>query len=250
MSTLYSISVPRPTSTFVVRTDARGETQNKNIEMEKPGAVKLYFTKRSLSVSKTKKANPEGGASQSVERARLQETFVTNYTARETPSTTNPRLRLIEIIVKPKSEQKKDRHRLCSEVHQVLCDGVTPEGEESCQVLAEWLKTPLSLAATGRGEVLGDLCVEMLKVVEQRLDGKSRDVLSRYWKGTAPRLEDSDAHFKANVEKAVRALVNARDVVKALECSPASDPAPWCPASPYYSATAASVLQQRQHFCL
>ena len=88
-----------------------------------------------------------------------------------------------------------------------------------------------------------DLCVEILKVIEQHLNGKSRAVLSRYWMCTAPRLEDTDAHFKANVEKVVCVLVEARDTAKDLECSPASDPAPWCPASLYYSSTPASVWQ-------
>ena len=59
----------------------------------------------------------------------------------------------------------------------MLCDGVRLEGEESCPIMAEWLRMPLSLAATGRGEVLGDLCVEMLKVIEQRLDGKLSPVI-------------------------------------------------------------------------
>jgi len=75
------VHLPSSTLTFVVRTDACGETKNRTFEIEQPGAVRMYFTNRRLSPSKTKKANPEGGVSQTVERAQLQETFVTNYTA-------------------------------------------------------------------------------------------------------------------------------------------------------------------------
>jgi len=57
------VHLPSSTSTFIVRTDACGDTRNRNFEIEKPGAVKLYFTRRRLSVSQTKKANPEGGGS-------------------------------------------------------------------------------------------------------------------------------------------------------------------------------------------
>ena len=53
-----------------------------------------------LSLLKTKKANPEGGISQTVECAQLQENFVAKYTAQETPSTMNLRLKLVEIIIK------------------------------------------------------------------------------------------------------------------------------------------------------
>ena len=61
----------------------------------------MYFKNKRLDPSKTTKANPEGGTSQTVERARLQENFVAKYTARQTPSTTDPSLKLVEIIVKP-----------------------------------------------------------------------------------------------------------------------------------------------------
>ena len=41
----------------------------------------------------------------------------------------------------------------------------------------------------------------------------------------------------------MRTLVNAHDTVKDFDCSLVLSPAPWCPASPYYSPTAAAVRQ-------
>ena len=110
-----------------------------------------------------------------------------------------------------RSSQEDDNHKLCAEVHQALCDAVAPEGGDSCRVLAEWLKTPLSLAATGRGEVLGDFCVEMSKVVDLNLDG--------FWMYEAPKLDVTSDDFKANVEQVVSALVKVRDASREPYCS-------------------------------
>ena len=48
-------------------------------------------------------------------------------------------------------------------------------------VLAEWLRTPLSLASTRCGEALGDFCIEMSKVIKEHLD--------RYFMYEVPRLD-------------------------------------------------------------
>ena len=70
-----------------------------------------------------------------------------------------------------RSLSKNDNHKLCAEVHQVLCDAIAPEKDAgqicglhappcSCGVLAEWLRAPLSLVSTGCGEVLGDFALK------------------------------------------------------------------------------------------
>jgi hypothetical protein len=69
----------------------------------------------------------------------------------------------------------------------------------------------------------------MSKVIKEHLDG--------YFMYEAPRLDVTSKDFKANVEEIVSALVQVRDEARELDCSPASDPSPWCPASPYYAPT-------------
>ena len=147
-----------------------------------------------------------------------------------------------------RSSSKNDNHKLCAEVHQALCDAIAPERDAgqicglhappcSCGVLAEWLRTPLSLASTGRGEVLGDFCIEMSKVIEEHLDGKSS--VDGYFMYEAPRLDVTSKDFKANVEEVVSALVQVRDEARETCRSPVGDSdrgsSQWCPASPYYA---------------
>ena len=111
-----------------------------------------------------------------------------------------------------RSSSKNNNHKLCAEVHQVLCDAIAPERDAgqicglhappcSCRVLAEWLRTPLSLASTGCGEVLGDFCIEMLKVIEEHLDRKSS--INRYFMYEALRLNIMGKDFKANIKEIV-----------------------------------------------
>ena len=95
------VYLPSSTPMFIVRTDACGRTFGmiKGRAALSPGAVRMHFTKHGyLDSAKTKKANPEGGKTQTVERAQRQENFVAKYT-------TNPRLKLVEVIVKPGTEQ-------------------------------------------------------------------------------------------------------------------------------------------------
>ena len=147
-----------------------------------------------------------------------------------------------------RSSSKDDNHKLCAEVHQALCDAIAPEKDAgqicglhappcSCGVLAEWLRTPLSLASTGRGEALGDFCIEMSKVIEEHLDGKS--CVDGYFMYEAPRLSVTSKDFKANIEEIVSALIQVRDEARETCHSPVGDPgreiSRWCPASPYYA---------------
>ena len=132
-----------------------------------------------------------------------------------------------------RSSSKNDNHKLCAEVHQALCDAIAPEKDAgqicglhappcSCGVLAEWLRTPLSLASTGRGEVLGDFCIEMSKVIEEHLDGKS--CVDGYFMYEAPRLSVTSKDFKANIEEIVSALIQVRDEARETCHSPVGDP--------------------------
>ena len=137
------------------------------------------------------------------------------------------------------SASKDDNHKLCGEVHQALCDAIAPEkdGGQICEELAEWLRMPLSLASTGRGEALGDFCVEMSKVIEEHLYGRSW--VDGYFMYEAPRLSVTSEDFKANIGEIISALKQVRDEARETCHSPIGDPgheiSRWCPASPYYA---------------
>ena len=69
---------------FFARTDARGETRNKQQDIDEPSAILLTFNRGNLDVSKTKKQN--------LRNRESQQHFVDNYCARQTTSTTNPKV--------------------------------------------------------------------------------------------------------------------------------------------------------------
>ena len=80
------VYLPSSTSTFVIRSHRRG-TRNRTEWMVgswrwRCGAVRICFNRhRRLHTTKTERADPEGGTSQTVEHAQLQENFVTKYIA-------------------------------------------------------------------------------------------------------------------------------------------------------------------------
>ena len=94
----------------------------------------------------------------------------------------------------------------CVQVHTMLSDAITGD-----KTLAEWLKVPLSMAATGRGAVLEALCTELSTVVVAHLDG--------FWKTGPPKLDVTDTGWKVNVERVVSALLQVREASRKRERS-------------------------------
>jgi hypothetical protein len=95
----------------------------------------------------------------------------------------------------------------CVQVHTMLSDAITGD-----KTLAEWLKVPLSMAATGRGAVLEALCTELSTVAVAHLDG--------FWKTGPPKLDVTDTGWKVNVEQVVSALLQVREASRKRERSP------------------------------